>query len=32
MDKYKAREYLEQKKNNTIYKNDSVILKQCYKK
>ena len=32
MDKYKAREYLEQKKNNTIYKNDSIILKQCYKK
>lgn len=32
MDKYKAREYLEQKRNNSLYKQDSIILKKMYKK
>ena len=32
MDKFKAKEYLENKRKNTLFKNDSVILKAIYKK
>ena len=32
MDKYKAKEYLEQRRNNSLYKQDSIILKKMYKK
>ena len=32
MDKFKAKEYLQKKKGNTLFKNDSVILKAVYKK
>ena len=32
MDKEKAKNYLEQKRSGTLFKNDSVILKQVYKK
>ena len=32
MDKNKAKEYLEKKRNNTLFKFDSVIMKEMYKK
>ena len=32
MDKYKAKEYIEKRKNNTLFKNDSIIMKKFYKK
>lgn len=32
MDKFKAKEYLQKKRENTLFKNDSVILKAVYKK
>tara|TARA_B100000683_G_C12157564_1_gene418673 strand:+ start:186 stop:596 length:411 start_codon:yes stop_codon:yes gene_type:complete len=32
MDKDKAKEYLEKKRNNTLFKSDSVIMKEIYKK
>jgi len=32
MDKYKAKEYLEKKKNNTLFKSDSIIMKEMNKK
>ena len=32
MDKYKAKEYLEKKRNNTLFKSDSVIMKEMNKK
>ena len=32
MDKFKAKEYLQDKKGNSLFKNDSVILKAVYKK
>lgn len=32
MDKFKAKEYLQKKKEKTLYKNDSVIIKAVYKK
>jgi len=32
MDKNKAKEYLEKKRNNTLFKSDSVIMKEMYKK
>ena len=32
MDKYKAKEYLQQKRSQTLYKHDSIILKTLYKK
>ena len=32
MEKHKAREYLEKKRNNTLFKSDSVIMKEMYKK
>ena len=32
MEKGKAKEYLEKKKNNTLFKSDSVIMKEIYKK
>ena len=30
MDKNKAKEYLEKKRNNTLFKSDSVIMKEMY--
>ncbi len=32
MDKFKAKEYLQKKREHTLFKNDSVILKAVYKK
>ena len=32
MEKGKAKEYLENKRNNTLFKSDSVIMKEIYKK
>jgi len=32
MEKDKAKEYLEKKRNNTLFKSDSVIMKEIYKK
>lgn len=32
MEKGKAKEYLENKRNNTLFKSDSVIIKEIYKK
>ena len=32
MDKDKAKEYLEKKRNNTLFNSDSVIMKEIYKK
>lgn len=32
MDKYKAKEYLENKRNNALFKSDSVIMKEMNKK
>jgi len=32
MDKDKAKEYLEKKRNNTLFKSNSVIMKEIYKK
>jgi hypothetical protein len=32
MEKGKAKEYLENKKNNTLFKSDSVIMKEMYNK
>lgn len=32
MDKYKAKEYLEQRRNNSLYNNNSIIMKKLYKK
>lgn len=32
MDKNKAKEYLEKKRNNKLFKSDSVIMKEMYKK
>ena len=32
MDKYKAKEYLQQKRSQTLYKQNSIILKTLYKK
>ena len=32
MDKDKAKEYLEKKRNNTLFKSDSIIMKEIYKK
>tara|TARA_Y100000389_G_C17328006_1_gene446552 strand:+ start:369 stop:779 length:411 start_codon:yes stop_codon:yes gene_type:complete len=32
MEKDKAKEYLEKRRNNTLFKSDSVIMKEIYKK
>lgn len=32
MEKCKAKEYLEQKRNNKLFKQDSIIMKEMYKK
>ena len=32
MDKQKAKDYLKERRSGTLFKNDSVILKQVYKK
>ena len=32
MDKFKAKEYLQKKRENTLYKSDSVIITAVYKK
>ena len=32
MDKFKAKEYQENKRNNTLFKSDSVIMKEMNKK
>lgn len=32
MDKYKAKEYIEKRRNNTLFKNDSIIMQKLYKK
>lgn len=32
MDKYKAKEYIEKRRNNTLFKNNSIIMQKFYKK
>ena len=32
MDKYKAKEYIENRRNNSLYKNDSIVMKKMRKK